>query len=69
MLDEISNHLDIESIEGLIDGINSFNSAVVLITHDIHLIKNINNSVLYEVNKEQKNIIKFNGDFDATRKH
>lgn len=64
MLDEISNHLDIESIEGLIEGINAFNSAVVLITHDIYLIKNINNAVLYEVNKEEKNIIKFNGDFD-----
>jgi ATPase subunit of ABC transporter with duplicated ATPase domains len=62
MLDEISNHLDIESIEGLIKGINECNSAFVLITHDMYLIRNIKNSTIYEV--KDNNIVKFNGDFN-----
>lgn len=64
LLDEISAHMDIETIEALISSINSFNSAVVLISHDVHLIKNINNATLYEVNREKKDLIKFNGNFN-----
>jgi len=64
LLDEISSHADIETVEALITAINNFNSGVVLISHDVHLIRNIDNAVLYEVNKEKKDLIKFNGDFD-----
>ena len=38
LLDEPTNHLDIESIEALIDGINSFKGPVIIITHNIELI-------------------------------
>jgi ATP-binding cassette subfamily F protein 1 len=62
LLDEPSNHLDIESIEGLINGINNFNGAIVIITHDLYLIENINNSSIYEL--KDKNINKFYGEFD-----
>lgn len=60
LLDEPTNHLDIESIDGLIEGINSFNGGVVIITHDIYFIENIKNYVLYNI--YNKNIKPFQGD-------
>ena len=62
LLDEPTNHLDIESIDGLINGINNFNGGIVVITHDMYLIENIENSRIYQV--KDKNLIKFNGEFD-----
>lgn len=41
LLDEPTNHLDMESVEALIEGINEFNGAVVIISHDLHLIKKL----------------------------
>jgi ATP-binding cassette subfamily F protein 1 len=61
LLDEPTNHLDIESINGLITGLNSFNGAIIVITHDMYLIESINDSHIYEIN--DGNIIKFPGDF------
>jgi len=62
LMDEPTNHLDIESIEGLIKGINQYNGGILLITHDVHLIKSINNMSLFQmINSTIKH---FNGDFD-----
>jgi ATP-binding cassette subfamily F protein 1 len=52
-LDEPTNNLDIESRDALIEGIVNFDGGVVMITHDIQLIKNTNAS-LWEL--ENKNI-------------
>ena len=62
LLDEPTNHLDLESIEGLVKGINGFNGGIVVITHDIYLIESIERAGIYQV--KSSNIIKFNGDFD-----
>lgn len=38
LMDEPTNHLDIESVNGLIEGINNFNGGVFVITHDSELV-------------------------------
>lgn len=60
MLDEPTNHLDIESINGLINGINNFNGGVFIISHDSELITQTD-SVLWVVDK--KGIQEFDGDY------
>ena len=62
LLDEPTNHLDLESIEGLIKGINEFNGGIVVITHDIYLIESIERANIYQVSNS--NIIKFSGEFE-----
>ena len=53
LFDEPTNHLDIESIEGLIQGINEFEGGIVMITHDTHLISSVENcQILQFTNKD-----------------
>lgn len=42
LLDEPSNHLDINTLEALKEGINNFNGGVVIISHNIDLITQTN---------------------------
>jgi ATPase subunit of ABC transporter with duplicated ATPase domains len=62
LLDEPTNNLDVVSINALIDGINEYNGAVIIITHDTHLIESIDNYELYQISN--KKINKFNGMFE-----
>jgi len=48
LLDEATNHLDIESIDSLINAINKFNGAVIMITHNIDVIQKTN-SLIYNL--------------------
>lgn len=62
LLDEPTNHLDIESIEGLIQGINEYKGGIVMITHDVYVISQVENMELYEVNDYK--ISKFRGEIE-----
>ena len=62
LMDEPTNHLDIESIDGLIKGINNFNGGVLLITHDLYLINSIKNAKICIV--KDNDIKKYKGDFE-----
>ncbi|KAL9187236.1 hypothetical protein ACHAXT_001339 [Thalassiosira profunda] len=41
VIDEISNHLDVESVEALIYGIRAWNGTVVMASHDANLIRSV----------------------------
>ena len=41
VLDEPTNHLDIESVEALIEGLNSFEGGIVVSTHDARVVEGL----------------------------
>ena len=66
VLDEPTNHLDIPSREALIEAINDFAGAVVLVTHDLRLIE-LTMDRLWLV--EHGPVRVFEGDVEEYRRH
>ncbi|MEM9898322.1 MAG: ABC-F family ATP-binding cassette domain-containing protein [Pseudomonadota bacterium] len=65
ILDEPTNHLDVDSREALADGLNAYEGAVILITHDAHLASLVGER-LWLV-KDQK-VTPFDGDLEDYRR-
>ena len=61
LLDEITNHMDINTTSSLIKGLINYKGALLIITHDSYFIKeferNINNLQLWFINNKKINII------------
>lgn len=66
ILDEPSNHLDIESQEGLMEALNIYKGAVLLVTHDLHLIETVADR-LWVVNHQT--CVPFDEDISAYQKN
>ena len=65
ILDEPTNHLDIESREALIHAINAYQGAVILVSHDPHLVETIADQLWIVRNGA---VQPFDGDMDDYRK-
>ncbi len=65
ILDEPTNHLDIDSREALIHAINAFQGAVILISHDRHLVEASADQLWLVANGEVTN---FDGDMEDYRR-
>ena len=66
LLDEPTNHLDMDSRQALAEAINAFEGAVVLISHDPHVIElTVDRFLLVENGRVQN----YDGDLDDYREH
>ncbi|MDB5395898.1 MAG: glycosyl transferase family 1 [Rhodospirillales bacterium] len=65
LLDEPTNHLDIESREALIRALNDYEGAVILVTHDPHLVELVADR-LWLVGDGK--VVSYDGDLDDYRK-
>jgi len=54
ILDEISNHLDPESVDALAFGLQEWNGTVLLVSHDVHLIRQLDAKCYVLMKKEGK---------------
>ncbi|AKI97541.1 ribosomal protection-like ABC-F family protein [Kosmotoga pacifica] len=61
LLDEPTNHLDLKSVDWLIAFLNSYRGAVLLVSHDRHLIRSVGNR-FWEINSRK--LWDFPGSFD-----
>lgn len=57
ILDEPSNHLDLVTIESLIDALNTFEGGILLVTHNFDMITRLNMKLL-NINDKHLNIYK-----------
>ena len=66
LLDEPTNHLDVDAREALIHAINAYDGAVILISHDRHLIETCVDRLWLVADG---GVREFDGDLDDYRKH
>lgn len=65
ILDEPTNHLDIESREALVEALTAYSGAVILVSHDMHLLSMVADR-LWLV--KDGSVAPYNDDLDAYRK-
>jgi len=65
ILDEPTNHLDIESREALVEALTAYTGAVILVSHDMHLLSLVADR-LWLVKSGR--VAPFDGDLEAYRK-
>ncbi|MBL8630787.1 MAG: ABC-F family ATP-binding cassette domain-containing protein [Rhodospirillaceae bacterium] len=64
LLDEPTNHLDMDSRQALVEAINAFNGAVVLISHDPHVLElSVDRFLLVD----KGTVVPFDGDMEDYR--
>lgn len=61
LLDEPTTHLDVDAVDALIQALTEYEGTIVFISHDIHFVRSLANTV-YEVKNGQ--VRKFPGNFD-----
>jgi ATP-binding cassette subfamily F protein 3 len=64
LLDEASNHLDIDTVDALIDALNAYDGGVVIVSHDAHLISAVCEQIWVVSNQK---VTPFEGDFEDYR--
>jgi len=65
LLDEPSNHLDLDTIESLIRALNNYAGGCVIVSHDEHLITSVCDELWI---CENGGVTFFKGDFDDYKK-
>ena len=66
ILDEPTNHLDIESREALVEALTAYSGAVILVSHDMHLLNHVADT-LWLV--DQGSVGVWREDLEAYRRH
>ena len=59
ILDEPSNHLDLEALSAIEKSIKNYDGTVVIVSHDRYLIENIDLESIYEVSENGLNRIDY----------
>lgn len=61
LLDEPTTHLDVDAVDVLVNALQTYNGTIVFISHDIHFVRSVANTV-FEV--KNGTVRKFPGSFD-----
>ena len=65
VLDEPSNHLDIEAMDALAEALNEFQGGVLMVSHDVTMLQSVCTSLWV---CDQGTVEKFDGDVNAYKK-
>lgn len=65
VLDEPSNHLDIEAMDALSDALRNFEGGVLMVSHDVTMLQNVCTSLWV---CDDGHVAKFDGDVNAYKK-
>ena len=66
IMDEVTNHLDMDAVQALIAALSDFQGGVMLVSHDFHTLKCVCDELWYA---EKGVIAKFSGDIDEYKKY